>query len=63
MSARTRRYWETKNGAIFPAGFEPTLAWNRRFAADCLAWVRERGTNTYFMPIRTGLVEYLDGIL
>jgi 5,10-methylenetetrahydrofolate reductase len=59
----TRRYWETKNRAVFPAAFEPTLAWNRAFAARSLARAREHGVNIYFMPIRTDLRTYLEGIL
>ena len=62
-SERTRRYWQTKNNAFFPASFEPTLEWNRRFAADCLAWVRARGANIYYMPIRTDIAAYLEGIV
>ena len=60
---RQRRWWETKNRTVFPAGFEPTLKWNRRFAREALEWARSRDTNLYFMPIRVDLVAYLDGIL
>lgn len=63
VRARQRRWWETKNQAFFPADFEPTLKWNRRFAREALDWARGRGTNLYFMPIRIGLDEYLDGII
>jgi methylenetetrahydrofolate reductase (NADPH) len=63
LTARTRRYWETKNRAVFPADFEPTLEWNRAFARNALTWARERDTNLYYMPIRTDLVEYLQGIV
>jgi methylenetetrahydrofolate reductase (NADPH) len=63
LGPQTRRYWEVKNRVVFPAAFEPTLAWNRRFAAACLAWVREHGAHIYFMPIRTDLVTYLEDIL
>jgi methylenetetrahydrofolate reductase (NADPH) len=63
LSERTRRYWQTKNNAFFPASFEPTLEWNRRFAADCLAWVRARGAHIYYMPIRTDIAAYLEGIV
>lgn len=59
----TRRYWETKNNAFFPREFEPTLEWNRDFAARVLRWVRERDSNLYFMPIRTDLAAYLEGIV
>jgi methylenetetrahydrofolate reductase (NADPH) len=60
---RSRRYWETKNRAVFPASFAPTLDWSRRFAAEALAWARARGANLYFMPIRVDTVEWLGGVL
>ncbi len=60
---RQRLWWETKNRAVFPADFEPTLKWNRRFAREVLDWAQRRDTNLYFMPIRTDLVAYLSGIL
>lgn len=63
LSERTRRYWQTKNNAFFPAAFAPTLEWNRGFAADALAWVRGRGSHIYYMPIRADIASYLDGIL
>ena len=63
LSERTQRYWQTKNNAFFPASFAPTLEWNRRFAAECLAWVRARGAHIYYMPIRTDIAAYLEGIV
>jgi len=60
---RSRRYWETKNRAVFPPGFEPGLAWSREFASRALGWARARSANLYFMPIRVDLVEWLGGIL
>ena len=63
VGARTRAYWERKNRAFFPARFEPTLAWSRSFAAEALAWARAHDAHLYFMPIRTDLLEWLDGIL
>ena len=63
LAERTRRYWQTKNNAFFPVSFEPTLEWNRRFAADCLAWVRSRGAHIYYMPIRADIAAYLEGIV
>lgn len=63
VGAKTRSYWERKNRAFFPAHFEPTLDWSRRFAADALAWARAREAQLYFMPIRVDLAEWLGGIL
>lgn len=63
LSRRSQRYWQTRNRAVFPADFEPTLEWNRKLARDALAFVQQHGGNIYFMPIRAGIGEYLDGIL
>ena len=63
LAPATRRYWEVKNRAVFPSGFEPTLAWNRNFASNCLEWAHEVDASLYFMPIRLGLSEYLGGLL
>jgi methylenetetrahydrofolate reductase (NADPH) len=63
VGARTRSWWEAKNRAFFPAGFDASLEWSRRFAARALEWARDRGTNLYFMPIRTDLVRWLEGVL
>ena len=61
---RQRLWWETKNHAVFPADFEPTLEWNRRFARrGPRLGATSHDQNLYFMPIRAGLVDYLDGIL
>lgn len=59
----SRRYWEVKNRAVFPNGFEPTLEWNRSFAKECLAWAENNEQALYFMPIRVDLASYLGGIL
>lgn len=59
----SRNYWETRNRVLFPKRFEPTLAWNRAFARQALRFARESGTHIYFMPIRTDIAAYLDGIL
>jgi methylenetetrahydrofolate reductase (NADPH) len=61
-SERSKQYWQARNRAVFPQDFEPTLAWNRSFAKQALRFVRERGDNLYFMPIRTGLLNYLQGL-
>jgi methylenetetrahydrofolate reductase (NADPH) len=63
LAAGTRRYWETKNRAVFPARFAPTLEWNRALARDALAWAREHAAPLYFMPIRANLVAWLGGLL
>jgi methylenetetrahydrofolate reductase (NADPH) len=62
-SERTQRYWLTRNRAVFPAGFEPTLAWHRRFAAESLAFAEANDTNLYFMPIKVGIHAWLGEVL
>ena len=63
LGERSKSYWENRNNAFFPMGFEPTLEWNREFANEALTYVKERDDNIYFMPIKTDLVNYLDGII
>ena len=62
-TAKSRSYWETRNNAIFPQEFSPTLAWNRQFASQVLTFAKERQTHVYFMPIRIDIGQYLEGIL
>jgi len=63
LNENSQNYWENKNNAIFPPDFQPTLDWNRDFARKALQFARNTGGNLYFMPIRTNIVAYLDGIL
>jgi methylenetetrahydrofolate reductase (NADPH) len=63
LTENSQNYWENKNNAIFPPDFQPTLEWNRNFAAKALQFARDNGDNAYFMPIRTDIVAYLNGIL
>ncbi|MBF0162111.1 MAG: methylenetetrahydrofolate reductase [Magnetococcales bacterium] len=62
-SETSRAYWEKRNQVPFPRHFEPTLAWNQAFARQALAFARSTQTHIYFMPIRTNVVHYLEGIL
>ncbi|MEO5348816.1 MAG: methylenetetrahydrofolate reductase [Magnetococcus sp. YQC-3] len=59
----SRAYWEKRNHVLFPAHFAPTLEWNRAFARAALAFARQQQSHIYFMPIRTDVVQYLEGIL
>ena len=63
LGERSKSYWENRNNAFFPKGFEPTLEWNRKFAKEALEFIKERDQNVYFMPIKTDLIEYLDGVI
>ncbi len=62
-SKRSLGYWQNRNHAVFPADFKPTLAWSRTFALEALKFAQETQTNLYFMPIKTGLYDFLEGIL
>jgi len=59
----SQNYWETVNRVIFPSEFEPTLEWNRDFARRVLDFIEVQNGHVYFMPIRVGVLEYLQGIL
>jgi len=62
MTEASRGYWETKNHAIFPRSFAPTLDWNVAFAREALAFAEAAGGHAYFMPIKVDLDAYLRGI-
>ncbi len=62
-SARSLGYWQNRNQAVFPEGFEPTLAWSRAFAREALTFAQETRTNLYFMPIKADVKAFLEGIL
>lgn len=56
-------YWQNRNLAVFPRGFELTLEHNRAFAAELLAFAREVGGHACFMPVRESAAVYLEGVL
>jgi methylenetetrahydrofolate reductase (NADPH) len=58
-SERSQRYWLTRNRAVFPGGFEPTLAWHQRFAGEALDFAARHDDHVYFMPIRVGIGAWL----
>lgn len=62
-SERSQRYWLTRNRAVFPDGFEPTLAWHRSFAADALEFAARHDADIYFMPIRVSIHDWLGELL
>lgn len=62
-SDATLNYWRARNHAVFPRTFAPTLAWNRAFAAQALAFARERAQHIYFMPVKADTRAYLEGIV
>lgn len=56
-------YWQNRNLAVFPRGFELTLDYNRTFARELLAFAREVGGHAYFMPVRESAAQYLAGVI
>jgi len=56
---RSKLYWETRNRAVFPKSFAPTLDWNVRFGREVIEFCRKNGFNMYLMPIKIDLREYL----
>ena len=62
-SEKSMSYWQNRNKAVFPQSFEPTLEWQRQFAADLLAFAHQTGSHAYFMPVRSSVGEYLNGVL
>jgi len=56
---RSKLYWETRNRAIFPKSFVPTLDWNVRFGQEVMNFCEKSGFNLYLMPIGAKLTDYL----
>jgi len=56
---RSKLYWETRNRAIFPKSFTPTIDWNIRFGQAVMDFCQKSGFNLYLMPIKIDLKEYL----
>ena len=63
LSKKSKGFWESKNNAIFPDEFKPTLDWNRKFAERALECVSKYDSNIYFMPIRLDVAKYLQNII
>ena len=62
-SKRAMNYWLTRNRAVFPAGFEPTMAWHTRFAAEAVDFASRHDANLYFMPINVDIGAWLGELL
>ncbi len=63
LSAGSKNYWETRNKALFPGDFKPTLEWNRDFAKAVLSRIASTDGNAYFMPIKASALDCYNGIL
>lgn len=56
-------YWRRRNLVAFPRDFEPTLAWQRDYARRAVDTAGEQGQHIYLMPVRTSVLDYLEGVL
>lgn len=56
-------YWRRRNLVAFPRDFELTLEWQRSFARQAIETAGEHGHHVYLMPVRTSVMDYLDGIV
>jgi len=63
LSMSSKNYWETRNKAVFPWNFSPTLEWNRAFAESVLNRITSVNGNAYFMPIKASILDCFGGIL
>jgi methylenetetrahydrofolate reductase (NADPH) len=62
LSEQSRLYWESRNRAVFPKRFSPTMEWNVDFGRRVVEFCAVRGFNLYLMPIRVGIRAYLSGL-
>jgi methylenetetrahydrofolate reductase (NADPH) len=62
LSESNRRYWESRNRAIFPRNFRPDMYWNVDFGRRVLDFCETRRFNLYLMPIKIDLASYLQGL-
>jgi methylenetetrahydrofolate reductase (NADPH) len=63
LTTNSKNYWETRNKAVFPKNFTPTLSWNRDFAKSVLSRIASVDGNAYFMPIKAPILDCFEGIL
>jgi methylenetetrahydrofolate reductase (NADPH) len=62
LSQSNRRYWESRNRAIFPRNFRPDMYWNVDFGRRVLYFCEAHHFNLYLMPIKIDLAPYLQGL-
>jgi len=62
LSESTKRYWESRNRALFPRSFLPDLHWNIAFARQAMDYCKRNNFNLYLMPMKTEIKTYLSGI-
>ncbi|GHV69649.1 methylenetetrahydrofolate reductase [Spirochaetia bacterium] len=62
LTDSNRRYWESRNRAVFPKSFRPGMEWNINFGRSVLRFCEDRGFNLYLMPIKIDIRSYLSGL-
>jgi methylenetetrahydrofolate reductase (NADPH) len=62
LGESSKRYWESRNRALFPRSFMPDIIWNITFARQALDYCKRNGFNLYLMPMKTDIKTYLSGI-
>lgn len=62
ITEKSQSYWESRNRAYFPKDFKLTMDWNTSFAKDVIGYCKKNGLNTYLMPIRINIEEYLGSL-
>jgi methylenetetrahydrofolate reductase (NADPH) len=62
LSETNRRYWESRNRAIFPRNFRPDMYWNVDFGRRVLCFCESHRFNIYLMPIKIDPAPYLQGL-
>jgi methylenetetrahydrofolate reductase (NADPH) len=59
----SKKYWETKNGVVFPEDFVCTMGWNQTFAKEVLIRSNAENSHVYLCPITVDFIDYLTGIV
>ncbi|MDH5769501.1 MAG: methylenetetrahydrofolate reductase [Nitrospirota bacterium] len=62
LNETVKNYWESKNNVFFPSTFVPVMEWNVNFARKAVEIITAYKSNSYIMPIRVNIIEYLNEI-
>ena len=62
MTQASKNYWERKNNVVFPKDFSYNLQASVAFAKEVMAYAEKHEASLYFMPIKTNLKAYIEGI-
>jgi methylenetetrahydrofolate reductase (NADPH) len=62
LSEQSRLYWESRNRAVFPKRFSPTMDWNADLGGRVIEFCRTYNFNLYLMPIKVDVRAYLSAL-